>query len=132
MDESFIRVDNGRKSPNEESWVTNNTINKLIDQDIEYWSKYGSNIVPSIVINNVTFRGQLETQAVMNALCAGIRDTPFFCTTLLHDQDLQNDLEAGIIFIDDGFKPIHVFFIFLASFFVLVIVLCFYRRYAKR
>jgi protein-disulfide isomerase len=88
VDESFIRVDNGKKVTSEEAWVTNNTINKLIDQDIEYWSKFGSNIVPSIVINNVTFRGQLETQAVMNALCAGLRDTPGFCNALLHDYDL--------------------------------------------
>ena len=74
----------------------------------------------------------METQAVMNALCAGLRDTPRFCENLLHDNDLENDLEVGIMYIDDGFKPIHVFFIFLASFFILVIILCLYRRAVKR
>jgi hypothetical protein len=33
----------------------------MIDRDVEYWAKYGSSIYPSIVINNSTYRGQLET-----------------------------------------------------------------------
>lgn len=41
-------------------WSKSTTTNKLIDQDIDYWNKYGSSIVPSIVINNSTYRGQLE------------------------------------------------------------------------
>lgn len=53
------------------NWTSAETNNTLIDNDITYWQTFGSGIFPSIVINNSTFRGQLETQAVMNAICAG-------------------------------------------------------------
>jgi len=33
------------------------TINKMIDQEIDYWKQYGSGTFPSIVINNRTYRG---------------------------------------------------------------------------
>ena len=55
----------------------------MIDTDIKYWAKFGSNLFPSIVINNSTFRGQLETQAVFNAICAGFSDAPKECRTVL-------------------------------------------------
>jgi len=38
-------------------WYKTSTTNKLIDQDIAYWKKFGSSLVPSIVINNSTYRG---------------------------------------------------------------------------
>lgn len=60
---------------------TNNTI---IESEIEYWKTYGSGIYPSLVINNRTYRGQLESLAVFNALCAGFADTPGLCNPTLN------------------------------------------------
>lgn len=54
-------VKNSFSSPNKADWTKNTTKNSLIDKDIWYWSRYGSNVQPSIVINNSTYRGQLET-----------------------------------------------------------------------
>lgn len=64
MEASFSTQDKSK-------WDDLSTTNSLIDRDIEYWSKYGTSLFPSIVINNSTYRGQLETQAVFNAICAG-------------------------------------------------------------
>ena len=48
-------------TPDQSKWTDPGVVNSLIDTDIEYWGKYGSALFPSIVINNSTYRGQLET-----------------------------------------------------------------------
>ena len=104
----------------------------MIDSDIEYWDKYGSSLFPSIVINNSTYRGQLETQAVMNAICAGFKNPPRPCKRLLETKDIEHDIGIGVIYFDDGYRMHHVFGLCLMFIFVLSIFLCCYRRHAKR
>ena len=119
-------------SQKQSDWLLESTTNKLIDADIEYWNKYGSSINPSIVINNVTYRGQLEAQAVMNALCAGFKNPPDHCKKLLNDDFLMDDLEVGIVYFDDGYHHGHLIGILLVSLLIVFCILCFYRRHAKR
>lgn len=38
-------------------WENSDTNNTIIDNEISYWSQYGTGIYPSIVINNRTYRG---------------------------------------------------------------------------
>jgi len=64
-------VTNSFSTPDESKWHESTTTNSLIEKDIEYWAQYGTSLFPSVVINNSTYRGQLETQAVFNAICAG-------------------------------------------------------------
>jgi hypothetical protein len=45
--------------------------NTLIDHELSYFDSFGPKIFPAVVINNQTFRGQLEIEAVFNAICAG-------------------------------------------------------------
>jgi hypothetical protein len=104
----------------------------MIDRDIEYWAKYGTNLFPSIVINNSTFRGQLETQAVFNAICAGFKDAPRECKTVLQTFDVGHNVEAGIVYYEDGYRFHHVVGLFVGFTIMLFISLCCYRRYAKR
>ena len=40
---------------------------------------YGTYIYPSVVINNKTYRGQLDAEAVSNAICAGFSTPPPVC-----------------------------------------------------
>jgi len=40
------------------------------------WNNLGSHLYPSVVINNITFRGQLNPYNVFEAICAGYKDTP--------------------------------------------------------
>lgn len=44
-----------------EKWMKLETKNQIIESEIEYWNKHGGNVIPSIVINNCTYRGQMET-----------------------------------------------------------------------
>lgn len=60
-------------------WGSNRTNNYLIDEEIEYWKTYGAGIYPALVINNRTYRGQLESLAVFNAICAGFATAPSMC-----------------------------------------------------
>jgi hypothetical protein len=61
-------------------WNSSDTNNTIIDAEIEYWRKYSSGIYPALSINNRSYRGQLESLAVFNALCAGFKDLPSVCT----------------------------------------------------
>ena len=98
----------------------------IIDEEIDYWRTYGSGLYPSIVINNRTYRGQLESLAVFNALCAGFADIPAMCSATLDSNTpdfLQQNppIKVGII------VGVVVVLVVLN----VVIVYC-YRRYSKR
>jgi hypothetical protein len=104
----------------------------MIDKDIAYWAEYGTSLFPSVVINNSTFRGQLETQAVMNAICAGFREPPKMCKRLLNDMNIEEDIGLGIVYYDDGYQVHHIVAICLFFTFSLIVFLCMYRRHARR
>ena len=78
-DKTIKCVKDSFSSEKESDWLLESTSNRLIEANVDYWNKYGSSINPSIVINNSTYRGQLESQAVMNAVCAGFKEPPEFC-----------------------------------------------------
>lgn len=94
--------------------------------------KYGSGLFPSIVINNSTYRGQLETQQVMNAICAGFKDPPKMCKRLLSDQDIMSNLGEGVIYFNDGISKEQVIGLTVIYIVSVLLFLCCYRRSAKR
>lgn len=113
-------------------WGDEGVVNTRIDDDINYWSKYGTSLFPSIIINNSTYRGQLETQAVMNAICAGFKDAPRMCKRILQIADIEHNIGEGVIYYNDGYRVHHVLLVCAAFLVFLCIFLCCYRRYAKR
>lgn len=113
-------------------WGNITTTNKMIEKDVEYWAKYGSNLFPSIVINNQTYRGQLETQAVMNALCASFNTPPKICRKLLAADDIEHNVVIGMVKLNGGYRTHHVVGICLVFTLGLMVVLYCYRRHAKR
>ena len=104
----------------------------MIDSDVEYWGKYGSNLFPSIVINNSTYRGQMETNAVFNAVCAAFTDPPKFCRKLLAADDIEHNLKLTDIELQIGWRPRHVMVVCAAMVVGLFVFLYCYRRHAKR
>jgi len=50
--------------------------NKILRDMLFEWNNLGSHLYPSVVINNITFRGQLNPYNVFEAICAGYKDTP--------------------------------------------------------
>lgn len=69
---------------NPAQWGSAETSNIKIDEEIMYWKNYGTNIYPSIVINQKTYRGQIEPMSVFNAVCAGFTSPPDQCLKTLH------------------------------------------------
>jgi hypothetical protein len=108
------------------NWGDENTNNTKIDTEIEYWRLYGSGIYPSIVVNNRTYRGQIESLAVFNALCAGFFNTPGICNRILGSNtpdfiDREQGIQAGtIVAVVIGLILLNI-----------MIVYC-YRRHSKR
>ena len=67
------------QSPNHKSLADDKLKISLIDSERTYYEKYGPNIFPAVVINNQTFRGQLEIEAVFYGICSGFFTVPMFC-----------------------------------------------------
>merc|ERR1719197_691093 len=75
----------------------------------------------------------MESQAVMNAICAGFKDVPQICKPILEDPDPQDDYEVGVYNISDhGYGIGHILLICFIAILVLLMVLYCYRRHAKR
>ena len=75
----------------------------------------------------------MESQAVMNAICAGFAESPPICKPILEDPDLEDDYEVGVFNISDhGYSMTHVLVICVVAVVILIVVLYCYRRHAKR
>lgn len=70
-------------------YQSKNLRNTILDKEMEYGKKWGPTTFPGIVINNSTFRGQLETEHVFNAICAGFQDLPKECYKLYNKDELK-------------------------------------------
>lgn len=68
--------------------------------------------------------------AVKNAICAGFAEAPANpCYKILHDQNLQ---DVDVMFAEDEYSYSYVFFICFSIMMTVFIILCIYRRHAKR
>jgi len=106
-------------------WASNSTVNQMIEEEIEYWRSYGTGIYPSLVINNRTYRGQIEPLAVQNAICAGFEKPPAMCLATLKSYTPD--------FLDEGnFGAGTLVLIVLGLILANVVIVCCYRRYTKR
>lgn len=99
----------------------------MIEEEIEYWKKFGSGIFPAVVINNRTFRGQLESLSVFNALCAGFLNPPKMCLATL------SAATPDFINLDnEGIKGTVIVVLVLVLILINVLIVYCYRRYSKR
>jgi hypothetical protein len=114
-----------RDSFSHSDWGSNQTTNYIIDEEIAYWKTYGSGIYPAIVINNRTFRGQIEQLSVFNALCAGFENAPSICAATLAS-NTPDFLDEG------GIKGSVIVLIVFGLILLNVIIVYCYRRHSKR
>ena len=104
--------------------------NSLIEKEIEYEKNYGTSMFPAVVINNQTFRGQLERESVFNAICSGFKDTPKYCKKYIEHDLNQEEL---IFMEEDGYHDKGTVALICSLIMLSVLlILCCYRRYAKR
>jgi len=56
--------------------------NKVLKEMKSNWSKLGTHLTPSVVVNDVIFRGQMNPDNIFEAICSG-----FTHATRLHQMD---------------------------------------------
>ena len=66
-------------NPHEISYTTDNSI---LAASADQWKEYGSLYWPAVVINSVTFRGELTRENVLDAICKALDTRPRACTDL--------------------------------------------------
>ncbi|OMJ84893.1 hypothetical protein SteCoe_13875 [Stentor coeruleus] len=101
--------------------------NSLLRQEREAMLARGIFFYPSLIINNQTFRGDLESVEVMTAICAGFKDQPNYCLEYfdsISDKNIDND--------EGRFNPKTVALIILFSLIVFVVILFLYRKWLRR
>ncbi|OMJ73183.1 hypothetical protein SteCoe_28189 [Stentor coeruleus] len=101
--------------------------NKLLREERDAMIERGIFFYPALIINNVTFRGDLETVEVMTAICAGFKDQPKYCLNyfnVISEEEFEED--------DGRVSPGTVILIIVFSLIVLLIVLFFYRKWLRR
>lgn len=60
-------------------WGSKRTKNTILDEERKLFNIYGAGFYPFVVINNITYRGQINPLNVYNALCAGFANPPKIC-----------------------------------------------------
>ncbi len=103
--------------------------NSRIDDEISYWKEYGTNIYPSVVINQKSYRGQIEPMSVFNAICAGFTKPPNQCLKTLH---LEKTVQRTTVIDGDSISVGAIIGIVTALIFVNVLIVYCCRRKAKR
>jgi hypothetical protein len=80
----------------EDSWDKATCHNSIIDAEIAYWKEFGTNQYPSVVINQKSYRGQIEPLSVFNAICAAYEEAPTVCEKILN----RNERDSINLFYD--------------------------------
>lgn len=101
--------------------------NKILRQMLNDWNAYGHHLYPSVVINDVTFRGQMNPFNVFEAICAGFKDLPKECSDWLKEKNLGTPHLDQVIE-KKGIRRSHFIKIILALFVFNAILVYFYKK----
>jgi hypothetical protein len=96
--------------------------NTALAREKDYWNQYGAHFYPSIVINNRTYRGAFEPEAVFNSICAGFKKAPKVCGTF-------NESTSSII---KGISGMTIVYIVLGLIVLNIFLIYCYRRMSQR
>jgi hypothetical protein len=96
--------------------------NTALAREKDYWNQYGAHFYPSIVINNRTYRGAFEPEAVFNSICAGFKKAPKICGTF-------NESTSSII---KGISGMTIVYIVLGLIVLNIFLIYCYRRMSQR
>lgn len=94
----------------------------------EAWTAYGTLYWPSVTINQVTFRGDITPENILEAVCAGLKDKPDVCIKFYREENI--DFSVPLISNSVTKEMLIVVVVVLVG--VNVLLLLAYRRCAKR
>ncbi len=98
------------------------------------WAKtFGVTMHPSISVNNMTYRGELDGFDIFKAICAGFLDQPDICKGDKVFQILANVNTSDLLYHKRSLvKLYHIFAAVIIVILLNVGALCIYRKYQKR
>lgn len=99
--------------------------NKILRSEKELLIQSGIFFYPTIIINNQTFRGDIETDEIMRAVCAGFQQEPKVCRDYRVGPSEPKQTDSGI-----GAQTLILIVLFSAI--ILGVILFFYRGWIKR
>ncbi len=70
--------------------------NRLLREEMDVWRESGLPYFPAIQINNQTYRGDIEADAVLIAVCAGFNKPPDVCEKYMPDGTYDDDSEGHL------------------------------------
>lgn len=98
------------------------TDNSILSTMRSNWSKLGTHLNPSIVINDVIFRGQMNPDNVFEAICSGFKDMPNGCTKWMLKEGMIQDPRLL-----EGVSTHELLIIIAVLVFINLILICVYR-----
>lgn len=67
---------------NEDHGLGDNTV---LSQEVKAWNNHGAHYIPSVIINQVAYRGVLDPENVYSAICNGYKDPQEECKAYIDD-----------------------------------------------
>jgi len=109
------------------------THNRLLQEDRDWALRLGVILHPSISINNITYRGDVNGYDIFRAVCAGFKEQPRVCKGDNVFEYLQ-DFDQSFLFTSrrNLAKVYHVIAAILVVIAVNLCALYLYRRYTRR
>jgi hypothetical protein len=87
------------------------------------WLEHGTHLYPGVVINGETFRGQVNPDNILEAVCESFTDMPRYCKTWLKKE--------GIV-VEDGISNFALGLIIFGLLVVNLIIVIAYRAYLNK
>ncbi len=104
----------------------------MLDDDRNWAKKYGIVVHPSITINNITYRGEMEGIDIFKAICTGFKDRPEVCRG---DKVLMLTEKSNTELMYVRRSLVKMYHIIAAVVLVVIVngvALMFYRKYQKK
>ena len=60
--------------------------NQILDAEVEAWNNHGAHYIPSIIINQVAYRGVLDPENVFSAVCSGFKNPQEECKAYIEEE----------------------------------------------
>lgn len=98
-------------------------LNAVLRDNQAKWLEHGTHLYPGLVINGETFRGQVNPDNIMEAVCESFKEMPKYCKTWLKQE--------GIVF-EDGVSNTALGMIIFALLVANLIIVVLYRAYLNR
>lgn len=60
----------------------------ILAENAQKWKEYGTSFWPSVTIDNLTFRGDLTPENIMEAVCASLANKPEICFKFYEEEGI--------------------------------------------